>query len=301
MMFYRSDILAELGTDIPDTWTELMGLLPDMQANNMSIGLSYGSAIDFILYQRGGNMWLHTDNDAYAGARIGLNTDVAKASFSWVTRLYTEFGFDVSFDASNRFRTGEMPIVISEYTGTYNTLTVYATELNGVWGFCSLPGWERPHPKDEGMIWIDYSSLCSISATVLLHGYEDALSSWQFMQWQTHEDIQSEYGNQMVALIGPSAKYESANIYALDGMSWTAEEKKAIWDQMDNLYSIVNYPGSYIISRYTQFAFLAAVNDRQDPVEALMGYIDAINDEIYRKRAEFDMPLLETDALPQNA
>ncbi|MBP3605768.1 MAG: extracellular solute-binding protein [Clostridia bacterium] len=301
MMFYRSDILAELGREIPKTWNELMGLLPDMQANNMSIGLSYGAAINFILYQRGGNMWLHTDNPNYAGARIGLNTDVAKASFSWVTRLYTEFGFDISFDASNRFRTGEMPIVISEYTSTYNTLTVYATELNGVWGFCSLPGWERPHPEDEGMIWIDYSSLCSISATVLLHGYEDALSSWQFMQWQTDEWTQSEYGNRMVALIGPSAKYESANKMALDGMSWTAEEKKAIWDQMDHLYSIVNYPGSYIIGRYTEFAFLAAVNDRQDPVEALMGYIDAINDEVYRKRAEFDMPLLETDELPTNA
>lgn len=297
MMFYRSDILAELGRDIPDTWTELMALLPDMQANNMSIGLSYGSAINFILYQSGGNMWRYADRSKddyspeYEGALIGLDTNVAKAAFSWVTRLYTEFGFAVSFDASNRFRTGEMPIVISEYTSTYNTLTVYATEINGLWGFCSLPGWE--HEENDGTIRIDYSSLCSISATILLHGYSDALSAWQFMQWQTREDIQSEYGNRMVAILGPSAKYESANTLALEGMSWTADELTAIRDQMDNLYSIVNYPGSYIISRYTEFAFLAAVNERADPVEALMGYIDAINDEIYRKRAEFDMPVLK--------
>lgn len=305
MMFYRSDILAELGRDIPKTWTELMGLLPDMQANNMAIGLTYGSAINFILYQSGGSMWRFADQTKddyspdYEGSRIGLNTDVAKAAFSWVTRLYTEYGFDVSFDASNRFRTGEMPIVISEYTSTYNTLTVYATELNGLWGFCSLPGWE--HEEDDGTIRIDYSSICSISATILLHGYSDALSAWQFMQWQTREDIQSEYGNRMVAILGPSAKYESANVKALEGMSWTAEELTAIRDQMDHLYSIVNYPGSYIISRYTEFAFLAAVNERADPVEALMGYIDAINDEIYRKRAEFDMPVLETDELPADA
>ena len=303
MMFYRSDILAELGRSIPKTWTELMGLLPDMQANNMKIGLSYGAALNFILYQSGGSMWRFADvnkpdySEAYEGARIGLNTDVAKAAFSWVTRLYTEFSFDISFDASNRFRTGEMPIVISEYTALYNTLTVYATELNGIWGFCSLPGWEHGDIED-GTYRIDYSSLCSISATVLLHGYSDALSAWEFMQWQTREDIQSEYGNRMVAILGPSAKYESANKLALEGMSWTADELKAINDQMDHLYSIVNYPGSYIIGRYTEFAFLAAVNDREDPVEALMGYIDAINDEIYRKRAEFDMPVLETDELP---
>ena len=30
-----------------------------------------------------------------------------------------------------------------------------------------------------------------------------------------------------------------------------------------------------------------------------MGYIDAINDEIYRKRSEFDMPVLKNDELPQ--
>ncbi len=303
MMFYRSDILAELGRSIPKTWSELMGLLPDMQANNMAIGLSYGSALNFILYQSGGSMWRFADQSKddysqdYEGARIGLNTDVAKAAFSWVTRLYTEYGFDVSFDSSNRFRTGEMPIVISEYTGMYNTLVVYATELNGIWGFCSLPGWE--HEQDDGTIRIDYSSLCSISATILLHGYSDALSAWQFMQWQTREDIQSEYGNRMVAILGPSAKYESANKLALEGMSWTADELRAINDQMDHLYSIVNYPGSYIIGRYTEFAFLAAVNDREDPVEALMGYIDAINDEIYRKRSEFDMPVLKNDELPQ--
>ncbi len=306
MMFYRSDILAELGRDIPTTWNELMGLLPDMQANNMSIGLSYGSAINFILYQSGGSMWRFADrtkddySEEYEGSRIGLNTDIAKAAFSWVTRLYTEYGFDVSFDASNRFRTGEMPIVISEYTATYNTLTVYATEINGLWGFCSLPGWEHGEINTPDYR-IDYSSLCSISATILLHGYDDALSAWQFMQWQTDSYAQSEYGNRMVAILGPSAKYESANIHALEGMSWTADELAAIRDQMANLYSIVNYPGSYIIGRYTEFAFLAAVNDRADPVEALMGYINAINDEIARKRAEFGLKTPATDELPADA
>ena len=77
-------------------------------------------------------------------------------------------------------------------------------------------------------------------------------------------------------------------------MSWTAEELTAIRDQMNNLYSVVNYPGSYIIARYTNFAFLSAVNDRADPVEALMGYIDAINEEIIRKRTEFGLPTIQT-------
>ena len=66
-----------------------------------------------------------------------------------------------------------------------------------------------------------------------------------------------------------------------------AKEVAAIADQMENLDAIVNYPGSYIIARYMKFAFLEAVNDGADPVEALRNYVDAINAEITRKREEF--------------
>ena len=110
------------------------------------------------------------------------------------------------------------------------------------------------------------------------------------MQWQTSAKVQANYGNKMVALICPSAKYESANINAFEDLSWTASEKDAIREQMNHISSIVNYPGSYIIARYTKFAFLAAVNDGENPVEAMQGYIDAINAEIKRKRDEFGLP-----------
>ena len=130
------------------------------------------------------------------------------------------------------------------------------------------------------------------------------LSAWQFMQWQSSAEVQSKYGNQMVALIGPSAKYEAANVNAIKDLSWTATERAAIEDQMKNLSSIVNYPGSYIIARYMKFAFLDAVNDGVDPNDAMMNYIDAINDEITRKREEFKDSGLKTlgpDETPETA
>ena len=104
-----------------------------------------------------------------------------------------------------------------------------------------------------------------------------------------------------MGLIGPAAKYESANLWAIEDMSWTASEKAAIRNQMRHLNAIVNYPGSYIISRYMKFAFLAAVNDGADAKEALMNYIDTINAEIKRKREEFDLPTLETGETPEEA
>jgi hypothetical protein len=44
-----------------------------------------------------------------------------------------------------------------------------------------------------------------------------------------------------------------------------------------------------------KFAFLDAYNDGADPYEAMMSYISAINDEIARKRAEFDLPVAESE------
>ncbi len=292
MMFYRMDVLAELDLEVPETWDGLIEILPVLQTNNMSIGLSYIEALDFMMYQAGGNMWKYTDESVYdskyAGARVDLDSSIALATFYKTCKYYTDYSFPVSYDASNRFRTGEMPIIIGGYTGIYNTLKVYATEIEGLWEFSSLPGTKR----DDGTF--NYDSLAYISASVILYGCKGAelTAAWQFLQWHTGEKAQADYGNRMVALIGPSAKYETANLNAIDNLSWTASEKAAILNQMDHMSSIVNYPGSYIITRYIQFAFLDAVNNSTDPIDALTGYIDAMNNEIARKREEFkDMDL----------
>ena len=288
MMFYRTEVLARIGVEVPETWTELLALLPVLQANNMEIGLNYDSAIDFILYQRGGNMWRYTEHPEYAGARIGLDTDIAYEAFDYVCSLYTNYSFPVSYSAQNRFRTGELPINIGPYADFYNSMVVYATEISGLWEFSSLPGWYVAG-TDETEEYFNYDSMAGVSAAIMLHGCENTLAAWQYMQWMTSAEVQANYGNRMVALIGPAAKYEAANIHAIDNLSWTASEKVAIKDQIAHLSSVVNYPGSYIITRYTKFAFLAAVNDGADPQEALSGYIDAINTEIIRKREEYNL------------
>ncbi len=294
MMFYRMDILADMGQEVPETWSDLLSLLPTLQANNMQVGVSYIGALDYMLYQKGGSLWKYEDDAEYAGARIDLDSITALDTFAFVCRLFTDYSFPVSFDASNRFRTGEMPIVVGDYVGTYNTLTVYATEIDGLWEFCPLPGCETGEYDEDGREIINYNSLAGVSATVMLHGCENTAAAWAFLQWQTSASVQANYGNKMVALIGPSAKYHAANKNAIKDLSWTASERAAIEDQMEHMSSIVNYPGSYIKDRYMKFAFLEVVNEGADAVEALSQYIDAMNSEITRKRQEFGLATLET-------
>ncbi|MBR7096125.1 MAG: hypothetical protein IKC73_07920 [Clostridia bacterium] len=304
MMFYRLDVLADLGVDIPVTWDDLLETITVFQSNNMQVGLTYASAMTTFVYQMGGSQWLYEDDsnyydksqydEAYAGAQIGLGEDIALDAFRQCCRLYTDYSFPVTFDASNRFRTGEMPLVITDYCSTYNTLTVFATEIRGLWTFTRLPGMER----DDGTI--NNCSISTLTATIML--YKDDKSkqdaAWEYMRWQAGATAQSDYGNQMVALVGPAAKYATANTQALRNLSWTSTELKSIEEQFENLAAIPNFPGSYIIARYIQFAFLAAVNEGAEPVDQMYNYVTIINKELTRKREEFEMKTLAPGEYP---
>lgn len=285
MMFVRTDILEELGLKVPETWDELMACIPTLQANNMQIGLT--TDYKKFLYQKGGELF------ADDGMRINLDSQVALASFEKMCNLFTMYSFPYSYNASNRFRTGEMPIILGDYTGTYNQLKVFATEIEGKWSFMPLPG----EIREDGSI--DNVSISSVTACVMVKGCDedDQGNAWKFMQWYTGEDCQSNFANEMVAILGPSAKQATANRDALLSLSWNTEELEQVMSQFDNLASVPNYPGSYIIDRYTNFAFLSAFNDKADPSEALLQYISTINKEILRKRKEFNLETLSDNRL----
>jgi len=197
------------------------------------------------------------------------------------------YSFPYTYDFANRFRTGEMPIGIAAYTGTYNHLTVFATELKGLWQFVPLPG----IMDAEGNI--NNCSVSSVSAIVMLHGCDQEEGAWEFIKWHVGEQCQIDYSNEMVAILGPSAKHATANKTALESLPWTTSELENLMLQFNNLASIPNYPGTYIIGRYTKFAFLAAYNDKKNPVEELQSYIQSIDKEITRKREEFGLETLE--------
>ena len=279
MMFVRKDILAELDLDIPKTWDDVLAAIPILQANNMQIGMH--SDYQVFLYQMGGELF--ADN----GMRINLDSNTGLEAFEFMCSLYTNYSFPYAYDFSNRFRTGEMPIGFAAYTATYNTLKVFATEIEGMWGMYPLPGIE------DGFGTINNCAVSTVTANAMITGCSNEKGAWEFMKWYSGESCQEQYSNEMVAILGPSAKHPTANVAALEGLPWSAEELTEIKLQFNNLASVPNYPGSYIIARYTGFALLAAINSGADPVEELLSYITTINKEITRKRAEFDLETLD--------
>ena len=286
MMFVRIDILADLGLEVPKTWDDVMSTIPTLQANNMQIGLSTDYRI--FLYQQDGDLF------ADDGMRINLDSKVGLAAFEKMCNLFTMYSFPYQYDAANRFRTGEMPILLGDYTGLYNQLKVFATEINGKWEFMPLPGEIRGYDEDGEPI-INNVSISGVPATVMVKGCDKVESSWEFMKWYTGENCQVGFSNEMVAIMGPSAKQAVANKKALASLPWTTTEYNQVASQFEELGSVPNYPGAYIIDRYTNFAFLSAYNDKANPSDALLAYINTINKELERKRNEFNLETLAGD------
>ena len=279
MMFVRMDLLADLGIEIPKTWDELYNAQSALESNNMEIGVNTNYQI--FLYQMGGNLF--ADN----GMRINLDSKTGLEAFEKMCDMFTQYSFPYTYDAANRFRTGEMPIIIAGYTGLYNQLKVFATEIEGCWSFVPLPGIQDPVTGK-----INNQSISACTAVVMINGTDNVDGAWKFMKWQTGDNCQVDYASEMVAIIGDSAKHSTANRKALESMPWTRDEYEEVSKQYENLASVPNYPGTYIIGRYTNFAFLSAYNDDANPRTELLRYIKTINTEITRKREEFKLETL---------
>ena len=299
MMFYRKDVLSSLGYKIDDikTWDDLLSILPVLQYNNMEIGIA--NDIYTFIYQSGHEAYTsHPAANGTGGNIPGLQINFSDVgvleAFTKLCNLYTQYSLPYQFDFANRFRTGEMPIGIAAYT-TCNQLAIFASELSGLWGFVPLPGYEV---KDEhgnlvydenGNKVVNNTSMVAVTGCVMLDGCDNPGSAWKFMQWYVSDDFQVDYSDEIVSIVGIASRPATANRAALMELPWTAEEWRNINAQFDNLSAVPNHPGSYYLSRYVSFAFLAAYNEGKDPADALLSYVPTINKEITRKREEFEM------------
>lgn len=282
MMFYRKDVFAELGVDIPKTWDDLMSIIPVLQYNHMEAGIpSSYAGLQLFLYQMGDELY------ADDGMRINLDSNVALEAFDTMCSYFTQYSFPYQYDSANRFRTGEMPLIFADYVTMYNQLSVFATEIRDLWEFIPVIGME----DEEGNI--NNTAISTVTSIVMMAGCEKQENAWRFMDWYTTADTQSRYANEKVAIVGQGAMFATANKEAIASLPWSTQDLENIMAQYNNLATIPEMPGGYIISRYVDFAFLDARNNNADPVESLLDYIDDINKEITRKRKEFDLDTLE--------
>ena len=282
MMFYRKDILAELDLEVPITWDEMKAALSVLSNNQMDLGmLPTETVFAAMLYQNGGEYYKE------GGKASDLDSEVAIEAFKGFTSYYTKYNLDRETSVTNRFRTGETPIIIAEYT-TYNELVASAPDIKGLWGFTTIPG----TVEEDGEV--NYTSATSGLASIMLSACEDKEAAWEFMKWWTSAETQSAYGLELEGIMGEAARYPTANIEALASLPWSVSEYRALSEQLESLRGVPQVPGGYFSWRNVNNAFYTTVvSETMQPKEALTEYVRYINEEINYKRKEFNLPLLD--------
>lgn len=296
MLFYRSDILAEYGID-PETdlttWDGLINILPALQRNYMEVGLilaqmgsagvtqisattEAGNTFAMLLLQQGINYY----NDEQT--KTNFDTNEAVDAFDRWTKFYTTYSFSQTYDAFTRFRMGDMPIIINNY-GFANQLATAAPEIKGCWDFQPVPGTVQMDGS------INHAASSAGSGIVIFKKASDIEGAWDFVKWYTSTETQTEYGQDIEAVLGTMGRYATANVEALANLSWTTTEYNKLKEQLDSQVEIPVIPASYGVTRNLMNAFRQVVNEADNPRDTLFWYNKDINDEITRKLEDLDM------------
>ena len=281
MAFYRVDVFAAMdNVKPPRTWQELYEVIPSMTRDHMTMGMQTSLAgYQMILYQMGETMYA---NDYQS---FNQSTTALKA-FDTLCALFNDYSLPINYDLT-RFRTGEIPIVVANWT-TYNTFMGYY-ELRGLWTMESLIGWENEETGE-----VDRSSILNVEGIVIPRGSENPQHVWEYIKWYSGFDAQKRLARQQLAAsANTTVKYNTANLNALLAQAWTADELEAMKEQIPYLKGIPFNPGDYNISRYINFAFLAVYNNNANAVDQFLNYVVDIDKELSRKREEYHLPFID--------
>lgn len=287
LLFYRADIMEELGLPIPQTWEELIAELPTIQGNSLTVAVNFPdiavadiSVLNSMIFQNGGAIY---DEEA---KRTLIDSEEAVAAFKQYTSLYNDYGLPVVFDFVSRFRSGEMPLGIASYS-TYNTLMVSAPEIRGLWDFTLCPGTRKKDGSIDRTVQTD--GLCCLM--IATDNEQTKQNAWTFMKWWVNADTQARFGREMESVLGTSARYQTANRDALRQLAWSKTQLRVLEEQLAWTRGFPEIAGGYSTTRHITNAIRRVINTKEDPRETLLNYARTINEEIRIKRREFNLPV----------
>ena len=285
VMYYRQDILDKYGFEKPNTWTDVIELLPALQRNgfNFYIPLSTSSSSKSIMttapfiYQFGGNLF--SDD----GLKTTIDEESSLNAIKMMTELFTNYGLESQVaNFFNSFRNGSLPIGVSTFD-TYVKLTISAPELAGKWGIMLPPG-----QKQEDSTIARWQTGSAQSMCLIKQSEEKNNAGWELLKWWSSKATQAEFAKRLTLRFGKGYIWNSANLEAFkQSIIFKTEEKDTILEQWKWMREIPRVPGWYMLERELSNAWNSIVLNGQNTRSVIEDAVDRINKELLRKLDEF--------------
>lgn len=289
LMFYRTDVLEELGLEVPKTWDEFLYCATIIQRNNMSVYVPFTQiATSTVVNQGIGNlhifptlMWqngLSIYNEE--GNATAITSKKALDVFEQWTDFYLEYDFYKEADFYNRLRVGVMPLGIAPYT-TYMSFYATAPEIRGRWSIAMVPGTEA----EDGTI--NRSVAGSGTGCTIIKRSTKQKQAWEFLKWWTSAETQTRYNNNLQSLLGMIGRTAVSNVEAFNSLAWDKDDLAILNQQWQQVTEVGEVPGSYDVTRAIDQAFWTVIEDGTKVKDAVTKWSKVADREIERKIDEY--------------
>lgn len=285
VLFYRTDIMKALGLSIPETWDDVIEMVPTLYQYGMNFNtiLAAGdaykpfSATVPIIQQYGGSLY------APDGTSVAFGDPNTVKAFTFMTDLYTRYSLPVSIpNFYYNFKNGITPIGISEIN-TYNLLTNAAPEIYGQWDIAPSVGVRQ----EDG-------SICNVqpsisSGCLIMEQSNKKEETWEFLKWWMSAETQLTYSDLLRLTYGPEYLWNTANLDAIAQYTiFSDAHKEVILNQLENTMETPLVPAYYQVERDLSNARNEVIMSDFTAREALDRAILSSNRAIEKKMREFN-------------
>ena len=284
LMFYRTDILSSIGLTEPNTWEEVLKMLPTLQSYQMNFYHPLGSDSAYKGFGLTSQFFYLFDSEMYTenGFTTNINSEASVSAIRYMTDLFNIYNLPQQVASFfEHFRSGTLPIGIAGID-MYLQLKYACPELSGQWGVLPIPGILN---EETGEIerWTSTYGKCSI----MFKASTKKVQAWEFMKWWHQTSTQTNYVQKIKTYLGERYLIVPANIEALRNSSWDQMIKMQIIDAAKWSRIPAITPGSYIIEREISNIWNAVVIEKQNVRIAINQSVPKINRELKRKFEEF--------------
>ncbi len=283
VLMYRKDIFDALGFMVPDTWEEVIQILPELQQYGMNFyhpiagsgGTKYFYQTSGFIYQYNGALY---DTN---GMNTTINTKASIEGLTFLNQLFTNYSLPEQVQSFyNAFRYATLPIGISDFQN-YLLIKNAAPEIVGQWRIAPYPS-VTPENGETNRYYI-----ANGTAGMILNGTKKPNESWAFLKWWLGEETQTKFAFNLQSTYGPTYAWLSANIHAVENSPLPEGDKRVILEQVKWLIDVPRTPGQYMLERSLSNIWTDVVFNGESTGIAVDQYTILINREIRKKMIEF--------------